>query len=73
MAGAVDVAPWDDVLAAADDELAHLGIEPAREAELVDLPPGLHPRVAQALAARASTGCTRTRRTPGWRRPRAAT
>src|SRR3954471_14601069 len=51
MGGAVDVAPWDDVLAAADDELAHLGFEPPREAELVDLPPNLHPRVVEALAA----------------------
>src|SRR4051812_13454887 len=48
---AVDVAPWDDVLASADDELAYLGTEPAREAELVDLPPGLDRRLAQALAA----------------------
>src|SRR3954451_16347395 len=52
MAGAVDVAPWDDVLASADgDELAYLATEPAREAELVDLPPGLDRRVRQALAA----------------------
>ena len=48
---AVGIAPWDDVLATADDELGYLGTEPSREAELVDLPAALHPRVAQALAA----------------------
>src|SRR3954470_19718350 len=52
MARAVDAALWDDVLAASDDELAHLGLEPARPAHLVGLPPALHPRVVQALAAR---------------------
>ena len=52
MARAVDAALWDDVLAASDDELAYLGIEPARPANLVGLPPALHPRVVQALAAR---------------------
>ncbi len=52
MARAVDAALWDDVLAASDDELAHLAIEPARPANLVGLPPALHPRVVQALAAR---------------------
>jgi DEAD/DEAH box helicase domain-containing protein len=48
------VAPelWDDVLATSEDELAHLVTEPAREAHTVGLPPHLHPRVAQALAAR---------------------
>src|ERR1700761_2006562 len=48
---AVDVAPWDDVLAGADDELAYLGLEPPRTAELVDLPPALDRRVTRALAA----------------------
>src|SRR5690349_19596309 len=48
---AVDVAPWDDVLASADDELAYLATEPSRSAEIVDLPPALHPRVVQALSA----------------------
>src|SRR3954464_3296510 len=52
MARAVDAALWDDVLAASDDELAHLALEPARAANLVGLPPELHPRVVQALAAR---------------------
>src|SRR3954466_6488068 len=52
MARAVDAALWDDVRAASDDELAHLGVEPARPANLVGLPPALHPRVVQALAAR---------------------
>src|SRR3954463_7883693 len=52
MARAVDAALWDDVLAAADDELAHLRVEPARPASLVGLPPALHPRVVQALAGR---------------------
>ena len=52
MARAVDAPLWDDVLAASDDELAHLGTEPARAANLVGLPPALHPRVVQALAAR---------------------
>jgi DEAD/DEAH box helicase domain-containing protein len=51
MARAIDVAPWDDVLASADDELAYLATEPSRSADLVDLPPTLHPRVVQALAA----------------------
>src|SRR3954447_4241939 len=52
MARAVDAALWDDVLAASDDELAYLGLEPARPSNLVGLPPALHPRVVQALAAR---------------------
>jgi DEAD/DEAH box helicase domain-containing protein len=43
---------WDDVLATSEDELAHLVTEPARPANTVGLPPSLHPRVAQALAAR---------------------
>jgi DEAD/DEAH box helicase domain-containing protein len=41
---------WDDVLATSEDELAHLVTEPARTAHTVELPPALHPRVAQALA-----------------------
>ena len=52
MARAVDAALWDDVLAAADDELAYMGSEPARPANLVGLPPALHPRLTRALAAR---------------------
>jgi DEAD/DEAH box helicase domain-containing protein len=41
---------WDDVLATSEDELAHLATEPARPPHTVELPPALHPRVAQALA-----------------------
>src|SRR3954453_22002246 len=52
MARAVDAALWDDVLAASDDGVAPLPLEPARPANLVGLPPALHPRVVQALAAR---------------------
>jgi DEAD/DEAH box helicase domain-containing protein len=42
---------WDDVLATSEDELAHLVTEPERPAHTVGLPPALHPRVVQALAA----------------------
>jgi DEAD/DEAH box helicase domain-containing protein len=42
---------WDDVLATSEDELAHLVTEPQRPAHIVGLPPALHPRVVQALAA----------------------
>jgi DEAD/DEAH box helicase domain-containing protein len=52
MVRAVDTALWDDVLATSDDELAYLATEPARPAHTVGLPPALHPRVVQALAAR---------------------
>ncbi|MFN2472046.1 MAG: DEAD/DEAH box helicase [Gaiellaceae bacterium] len=47
------VAPalWDDILGGAE-ELAHVELEPRREADTVPLPPNLHSRVAQALAAR---------------------
>jgi len=41
---------WDDLLVG--EELAHLTGEPAREPSLAAIPPDLHPRVADALAAR---------------------
>jgi len=41
---------WDDLLTG--EELAHLTGEPAREPSLAEVPPDLHPRVAEALAAR---------------------
>src|SRR5690349_13221004 len=44
---AVEVAPWAGLLEG--EELAHLGIEPARAARLGPLPDDLHPRVRQAL------------------------
>ncbi len=50
MAPVETAAPWDDVLAVAEDELAYLTTEPARSAQTVGLPPQLHPRVASALA-----------------------
>ena len=48
----VAAAPWDDVLAPSENELAYLATEPERPAHTVGLPPGLHRRVVQALAAR---------------------
>ena len=41
---------WDDILAG--EELAHLAVEPAREARTAPIPADLHPTVADALAAR---------------------
>jgi len=46
---ATSVALWDDLLTG--EELAHLSSEAARDALLVPLPEGLHPRVREALAA----------------------
>ena len=44
---ATSVALWDDLLQG--EELAHLGLEPARAAKTVPLPEGLHPRVRESL------------------------
>ena len=46
---ATSVALWDDLLQG--EELAHLELVPAREAQLAPLPEALHPRVREALAA----------------------
>ena len=46
---AVEVTPWHELLAG--EELAYLGIEPAREARVEPPPEDLHPRVRSALAA----------------------
>ena len=46
---ATRVASWDDLLTG--DEVAYLGTEPARDAQLAPLPDDLHPRVRDALAA----------------------
>ncbi len=56
MGGSVTAAAWDDVLATSEDELAYLATEPARPANVVGLPPALHPRVVAALAARGIDG-----------------
>ena len=50
---AVDVATWDDLLAA--EEVAFTTEVPAREARTVPLPEHVHPRVAEALAGRGLT------------------
>jgi DEAD/DEAH box helicase domain-containing protein len=44
---AIEAALWDDLLRG--EELAHLGFEPARRAQTVPLPEGLHPRVRGSL------------------------
>src|SRR5919198_6710604 len=46
---ATSVASWDDLLHG--EEIAYVGSEPAREAQLAPLPDELHPRVREALAA----------------------
>src|SRR5690349_7036545 len=46
---AVDVAPWDSLLAG--EELAHLEREPARGARTAPFPAGLHPRLLARLEA----------------------
>jgi DEAD/DEAH box helicase domain-containing protein len=45
---ATSVASWDDLLQG--EEVAYIGNEPAREADLAPLPNELHPRVREALA-----------------------
>src|SRR5579862_8392475 len=50
MAPVTSVATWDDLLVG--DELAHLAIEPAREATTASVPPELHPGVRKALTRR---------------------
>jgi DEAD/DEAH box helicase domain-containing protein len=47
------VAPWDALLAG--EELAHLAVEPAREAAAVPVHHDLHPRLREALLARGVT------------------
>jgi DEAD/DEAH box helicase domain-containing protein len=47
MAPVTSVATWDDLLAG--EELAHLAIEPAREATTAPVPTDLHPDVREAL------------------------
>src|SRR5581483_4534257 len=44
---AVEVAPWADLLEG--EELAHLGVEPARPARTAPIPEALHPRVRERL------------------------
>ena len=44
---ATSVALWDDLLQG--EELAHVGLEPARAAKTVPLPEGLHPRARESL------------------------
>src|SRR6266702_3946602 len=44
---------WDDLLEG--EEVAHVESVPAAEARTAPLPDGLHPRVAEALAARGLT------------------
>src|ERR671934_2601683 len=46
---ATSVASWDDLLTG--EEIAYIGSEPAREAQLAPLPDELNPRVRDALAA----------------------
>jgi len=50
---ATAVRAWDDLLDG--EELAHRSEVPAREARLVPIPAGVHPRVTEALGARGLT------------------
>jgi DEAD/DEAH box helicase domain-containing protein len=49
----VGVALWDDLLTG--EEIAHVAHVPAREAHLIPLPDGLHPKVRAALEAQGIT------------------
>ncbi|MGZ4355050.1 MAG: hypothetical protein ACXVZ4_16070, partial [Gaiellaceae bacterium] len=44
---AVELAPWAGLLEG--EEVAHVGVEPAREARTGPIPPELHPKVRDAL------------------------
>src|SRR5512146_1100746 len=48
---AVELAPWAGLLEG--EEVAHVGVEPAREARTGPIPPGLHPTVRDALGVDA--------------------